>query len=75
MHQIFMVLSGFSPAHKNCKTFFSDKIFYKWHKYIISLQNIILLKWPFIYWLICNCHSIDMYTVYDVLGMYFKVVI
>jgi len=25
--------------------------------------------------IICNGHIIDMYTVYDVLGMYFKVVI
>jgi len=39
MHQIIMILSGFSTAQKKCKTFFSDKILYKWYKYIISLQN------------------------------------
>jgi len=30
---------GFSPAYKNCKKVSSNKILYKWSKYIISLQN------------------------------------
>jgi len=42
MHQIIMVLSGFSPAYKNCKKIFSDKMIYKWYKYIISWQNYLI---------------------------------
>ena len=53
---IIMVLSGFTPAHKNSKKLFRDNIFYKWYKYIISLKNLLIkittsllikLKWPY----------------------------
>jgi len=47
MHQIFMFLRGFSPAHKNCKKLFSDNFFYRWYKYmIISLQNYLIKLTP-----------------------------
>ena len=46
MHQIFMFLRGFSQAHKNCKKLFSDKILYRWYKYIISLQNHLIKLTP-----------------------------
>jgi len=45
MHQLFMFLRGFSPVHKNCKKLFSDKILYRWYKYI-SLQNYLIKLTP-----------------------------
>jgi len=39
MHQIIMVFKRIFTSQKNCKKRFSEKILYKWYKYIISLQN------------------------------------
>ena len=61
--KLLWFLSGFSPAHKNCKKLFSDK-FFKSDINISYLCKIILLKWSLFYWLICNGHIIDMCTVY-----------
>jgi len=73
MHQLFMFLRGFSPAHKNCKKVFSDKILYRWYRYI-TLQNYLIKLTPNV--LIKSIAFIlDMYTVHDDLGIYFKVVI
>ena len=44
--KLLWFLKGFAPAHKSCTKLFSDKIVYKWYKYIISLQNyLIKLNW------------------------------
>jgi len=74
MHQIIIVLSGFSRPTKTVKNFSVTKFFIS--DINISYHcKIILLKRPLIYLLNYNRHIVDMYTVYDILGMYFKVVI
>jgi len=71
---VFVCLSGFSPTHKKCKKLFSDNILYKRYKYIISLESYVI-KMTITLFSDCNDHMIEMYTVYNVLGMYFKEVI
>ena len=65
---------GFLLAHKNCKKLFSDKILYKWYKYILSLQNYLIKLTPNVFFK-CIALIFDMYTLYDALGIYFKMVI
>jgi len=69
-----MVLSGFSRPTKTVKRFSVTKFFTS--DINISYNcKINLLKRPLIYLLNCNRHIIDMYTVHDILGMYFKMLI
>ena len=69
-----MVFRGFLSAHKNCKKLFSDKILYKWYKYILYLQNYLIKLTPNVL-LKCIALIYDMFTVYDALGIYFIMVI
>ena len=56
-----MFLRGFSPAHKNCKKLFSDKILYMRYKYIISLQNYLIELTPNVLKKMCRPHIWHVY--------------